>query len=308
LVTARAAARRASPVAPARWRIAVGRHTHSSVVSACEVMDVDVLMLPEDERGRLTGEGLRRALSDDGGDGVFAVVATAGSTDLGIVDDLAGLGRVCADLGIWLHVDGAYGLAAMADPRTRPLFDGIETADSFIVDPHKWLFSPYDSCAIVYRDLSVADQAHTQRAGYLDVLTESGDFNPSDYVVGLSRRARGLPFWFSLATHGTTAYASAIQRTLGVARYAAERIRQHPELELLRDPDLSVVVFRRRGWRAEDYRLWSDRMREDGLALVTPTVQDGETVARFALVNPRTTEGDIDSILDTMGDGSRPEG
>jgi glutamate/tyrosine decarboxylase-like PLP-dependent enzyme len=306
LVTARASARRASPTAPARWRIAVGGHTHSSVVSACEVMDVDVLVLPEDEHGRLTGDGLRRALDSDGGDGVFAVVATAGTTGLGIVDDLASLGPVCAERGLWLHVDGAYGLAAMADPQARPLFDGIEAADSFIVDPHKWLFTPYDSCAIVYRDLSVATRAHTQRAGYLDVLTESGDFNPSDHVVGLSRRARGLPFWFSLATHGTTAYAAAIRRTLEVARYAADRIRERPELELLREPELSVVAFRRRGWTPENYRGWSEDLRLRGFALVTPTVQDGETVARFALVNPRTSETDIDGILDTMREGAFP--
>jgi glutamate/tyrosine decarboxylase-like PLP-dependent enzyme len=300
LVTARAAARRTTDAAPARWRVAVGSHTHSSVVSACEVMDIDILVLPEDEDGRLTGTVLRRVLAEDGGDGVFAVVATAGTTNLGIVDDLATLADACADLGLWLHVDGAYGLAAMADPGSRHLFDGIERADSFIVDPHKWLFAPYDSCAIVYRDLSVAAQAHTQRAGYLDVVTESREFNPSDHVVGLSRRARGLSFWFSLATHGTAAYEEAIRHTLQVARFAADRIRMRPELELLREPDLSVVAFRRLGWSSSDYHDWSRDLREQGYALVTPTVQDGETVARFAVVNPRTRETDIDGILDTM--------
>ncbi len=96
--------------------------------------------------------------------------------------------------------------------------DGIEHADSFIVDPHKWLFAPFDSCALLYRDPVLARAAHTQHAGYLDPVTVEDEWNPSDFSIQLTRRARGLPFWFSLAVHGTDAYRDAIEQTLAVAR------------------------------------------------------------------------------------------
>ena len=214
-------------------------------------MDVDLLEVPVDDAGRLTGAGRRRGAGRGRpADGVFAVVATAGTTNLGIVDDLDSVGRVCAERGLWFHVDGAYGGAGLAAPSVRPLFAGIERADSFVVDPHKWLFAPFDCCALVYRDPEDARPAHTQHAGYLDVLTDGEEMNPSDYAIGLTRRARGLPFWFSLAVHGTQAYTEAVERTLAVARYAADEIRRREYLELLHEPDLSVVVFRRLGWDA----------------------------------------------------------
>jgi L-2,4-diaminobutyrate decarboxylase len=181
----------------------------------------------------------------------------------------------------------------------RHLFAGIERADSFIVDPHKWLFAPFDCCALLYRDPELARVAHAQTAGYLEPL-EGGEWNPSDYAINLSRRARGLPFWFSVAAHGTRAYTTAIERTLEVARYAAAEIRARAYVELLAEPDLSVVVFRRLGWSPADYYSWSDRLLKANLAFVTPTTHDGETVTRFAIINPRTSEADIATILDTM--------
>jgi glutamate/tyrosine decarboxylase-like PLP-dependent enzyme len=182
----------------------------------------------------------------------------------------------------------------------RHLYEGIERADSFVVDPHKWLFAPFDCCALLYREPEVARAAHTQRAGYLDVLTEADDINPSDYAVGLTRRARGLPFWFSLATHGTGAYTAAVERTLEVTRFAAAEIERRPHTELLRRPDLSVVVFRRIGWTPQHYQVWSDQLLRNDLGFVVPTTHDGETVTRFAIVNPRTTEDDVRLVLDTL--------
>jgi glutamate/tyrosine decarboxylase-like PLP-dependent enzyme len=266
-------------------------------------MDADLLPVPADASGRLTGEALLQAVDAAGPDvaqRLFAVVATAGTTNLGIVDDLAGVAPACERLGVWLHVDGAYGGAGLAAPSVRARFDGIERADSFVVDPHKWLFAPFDCCALIYRDPQAARAAHTQRAGYLDVLTDAPEFSPSDYAVGLTRRARGLPFWFSLATHGTRAYTEAIERTLDVARYAADEVRRRSYLELVAEPDLSVVVFRRIGWTPQRYATWSDNLLAANFAFVVPTVHEGETVARFAVVNPRTTEADIANILDTM--------
>jgi glutamate/tyrosine decarboxylase-like PLP-dependent enzyme len=303
LVTARDHARRQrreTGTLPARWAVAGTDHAHSSIVSACDVMDVDFIGVPVNHEGRLTGAALRTALDASGHDGVFAVIATAGTTNLGIIDDLDSVAQVCREKNLWFHVDGAYGLAALAVPSKRPRFAGVEHADSFVVDPHKWLFAPFDCCALVYRDPVLARIAHTQRAGYLDVVTNSAEHNPSDYAIGLTRRARGLPFWFSLAVHGTEAYAAAIERTLEVCRFATEQIRQRDYTELLHEPDLSVVAFRRRGWSPEQYSSWSQELLDEGTALVVPTTHQGETVMRFAIVNPQTTEDDISLILDAM--------
>ncbi len=300
LVAARGDARRRDTATARPWRVAATEGAHSSIASACEVMDAELVGVPGDDHWRLSGGALRAVLEAHGPETFFAVVATAGTTNFGIVDDLASVAAVCRELGIWFHVDGAYGGAGLAAPTVRDLYAGVEHCDSFIVDPHKWLFAPFDCCALLYREPALARAAHTQRAGYLDVINDTPEWNPTDYSVGLTRRARGLPFWFSLVVNGTDAYTSAIERTLDVARFAEAEVLRRPEFELVRERDLSVVVFRRLGWAAADYRAWSDAMLADGFAFVVPTTHDGETLARFAVVNPATTEQDIAAILDTM--------
>jgi glutamate/tyrosine decarboxylase-like PLP-dependent enzyme len=298
LVTARHAARRAGRSAD-RWIVAASDQAHSSIRTAARVMDVDVRLVPSDGDGHMRGDALAATL-DEAGDAVFAVVATAGTTNLGAVDRIDEAADECARRGLWLHVDGAYGGAALAAPSARHLFDGVERADSFVVDPHKWLFAPFDCCALLYRDPETAREAHRQTAGYLEPV-HTGEWNPCDYAINLTRRARGLPFWFSLAAHGTRAYTEAVERTLEVARYAAAEIgRRGRTHELLHEPDLSVVVFRRRGWSPAEYDDWSERLHRANFAFVLPTTHDGETVTRLAIVNPRTTEADVSAILDTM--------
>jgi L-2,4-diaminobutyrate decarboxylase len=277
-------------------RVAVSEEVHSSVRSMLRIMDAGTLEVPGE---RLTGAGLRAALDADG-DGVFAVVATAGTTNLGTIDDLAGVADECGERGLWLHVDGAYGLGALCAPSVRDRFAGIERVDSFIVDPHKWLFAPFDSCALIYREPAFGRAAHRQHASYLESLYADDSFNPSDYGVHLTRRPRGLPFWFSLAVHGTDAYVEAVERTLAVTREAADEIRAREQLELVAEPELSVLVFRRRGWGAVDYGRWAAGLRESGTAFVLPTTHDGDPVARLALVNPRTTLADVEIVLDAM--------
>jgi L-2,4-diaminobutyrate decarboxylase len=289
-----AARERARHAGSPATHLACHAEVHSSVRSMARIMDAEVLPVPGD---RLTGEALEHALHP----GVFAVVATAGTTNLGTIDDLSGVVAVCADRKIWLHVDGAYGLGALCAPNARPRFAGLERADSFIVDPHKWLFSPFDCCALVYREPALGRAAHRQHASYLEALYDDEDaFNPSDYGVHLTRRPRGMPFWFSLAVHGTDAYAHAVERTLALTREVAAEVGARAELELALEPELSVVVFRRRGWGPADYDAWAARLRESGTAFVLPTTHDGETFARLALVNPGTTLEGIRSVLDAM--------
>jgi glutamate/tyrosine decarboxylase-like PLP-dependent enzyme len=301
LVAARHAARtRRGGPAPSRWRVLAADTVHSSVASAARVMDVDLVAVDHDERGRLTGPALAASLDASGAEGAFAVAASAGSTNAGVVDDLAGIGAVCRERGLWMHVDGAYGGAGLLAPSVRDRFEGIELADSFIVDPHKWLFAPFDSCALLYRDPAAARAAHRQDASYLDSLNASSEWNPSDFAHHLSRRPRGLPLWFSLATHGTDAYRDAVETVLAVTRKAAEEIRRRPGLELILEPELSVVLFRRIGWGPEDYEAWWRRALEAQVGFVQPTTWEGERVARLCFVNPRTTVDHVRAILGTM--------
>ena len=301
LVVARAEARKKFPDAT-RWVIACSEEAHSSIASAANVMDVDVLKVATRSDRKLHGEDVAReidALHSTGTSRVFAVVATAGTTNLGIVDDLNGIADAAHLRGIWFHVDGAYGLAALCAPKVRAKFNGVEKADSFIVDPHKWLFAPFDACALIYRNPELARETHTQHATYLETLHD-GSWNPSDYAIHLTRRVRGLPFWFSLAAHGTEAYADAMQATMDVAAKAAELINKHPNLELLYEPELSIVAFTRPGWSAAQYQQWSDKLLADQIGFIPPSADKGEPILRFAIVNPWTKISDIEAILATL--------
>jgi glutamate/tyrosine decarboxylase-like PLP-dependent enzyme len=289
----------------ARLRVAVSDQTHSSVTNTLNIIGVEKLVVPTGDH-RLTGAALRAALAaDDDPASVIAVVGTAGTTNAGIVDDLAGLAEVAREYGLWFHVDGAYGGAGLFAPSVRAKYDGIEHADSFVVDPHKWLFAPFDCAALIYRDPRPAKAVHTQDASYLDVL-HTGDhqqeWNPTDYAYHLTRRARGLPLWFSLAVHGTDAYSEAIETGIRLARDTAALIRaEYPHLEVVRDPELSCLVYRRTGWQAADYYAWSEKLLADQVGFVTPTGWEGEVVSRFAFLHPGTTMEMVREILDTMG-------
>ncbi|TPX03144.1 aminotransferase class V-fold PLP-dependent enzyme, partial [Schumannella luteola] len=299
LVAAREAARDRG-IHPDRWRVVCSAEAHSSIASAARVMDVEVVAVPVADDGVLRGDAVRDAL-DRHGDSVFAVVATAGSTNFGIVDDLAGIADVTTERGVWLHIDGAYGLAARLSPVARELFSGVERADSVIVDPHKWLFAPFDACALIYRDPELGRRAHTQHAEYLDTLTERTEWSPSDFAAHLTRRPRGLPLWFSLASYGAAAYREAITDSLELTARIADEIERRPGFTLVRRPQLSVVVFERDGWTKADYDAWSARLLDDQYAFVTPSSHAGRPNARFAILNPRTTFDDLVGILDTMG-------
>jgi glutamate/tyrosine decarboxylase-like PLP-dependent enzyme len=198
-------------------------------------------------------------------------------------------------------VDGAYGGAGLFAPSVRRKYDGIEHADSFIMDPHKWLFAPFDCAALLYRNPSVARSVHKQDASYLDVIHDRpGEWNPTDYAYHLTRRARGLPLWFSLSVHGTDAYTEAIEMAIELARQTAEEIRTRDHLELIREPELGVVLFRRRGWDSEQYAAWADQLLQDQVAFIPPSAWEGETVARFAFLHPHTPMDLVRQILDRM--------
>ena len=236
-------------VRPARWKIATSAEAHSSVAQAARVLDVDLIDVPVDANHRLTGTQPASRARRHADDGLFAVVASAGATNLGVIDDLQSVAAVCRDARpLAAHRrrlrSGGSGRAERCD-RHLPesswpiVSSSIRTSGS--LPPTTAV-----RCSTAIREQARA--AHSQSAAYLDAINARDEWNPADYAVHLSRRARGLPFWFSLAVHGTDAYAEAIETTLSVTRQVAEEIRARPYLELLIEPELSVLVFRRHGW------------------------------------------------------------
>jgi glutamate/tyrosine decarboxylase-like PLP-dependent enzyme len=292
---------------PNKWKFICSAEAHSSLKSAAEVMDVEILKAPVDQRGKLTGAAVTEVLenlisANENLDDVFAIVATGGTTNFGIVDELDSISKVTQKHEIWLHIDGAYGLAGIISPESRGLFSGIENADSFIVDPHKWLFAPFDACALVYKNPEIGKAAHTQHGDYLEVLTETGDWNPSDYAYNLTRRPRGLPLWFSLATHGISAYRAGVKHNIDLAREIANEIKSRSDLTLVREPELSVVVFEKKGWTLEQYSAWSQKLLARQQAFVVPSSHLGKPNARFAIVNTKTEFSELVKILDSMNE------
>jgi len=221
---------------------------HASVRAMAKIIDAEIISIPTEDS--LTGKQIEevvKSLNPEERSKLFSVVATGGTTNAGIIDDLESIAGVCEKYGLWMHVDAAYGGGALAADSVRHLFKGIEKADSITIDPHKWLFSPYDCGAIIYKNPQLAKNVHKQEGPYLNIFKEADGFNPSDYQVQLTRRVRGLPLWFSLAVHGTDRYKKAIERGIELAGLAADKIKQHPNLELVREPGLSCVLFRRIG-------------------------------------------------------------
>ncbi|MGI9527561.1 MAG: pyridoxal phosphate-dependent decarboxylase family protein [Weeksellaceae bacterium] len=281
---------------------------HSSIKAMAKVTDAEVMLIDSEEK--MLGTELQDkidSLDEETRSRLFAVVATGGTTNAGIIDELDEIADVCKKESVWFHVDAAYGGGALVSPKSRPLFNGIEKADSVTIDPHKWLFSPYDCGAVIYKEPALAKKAHAQEGSYLEIFKDAGanGFNPSEYQIQLTRRVRGLPLWFSLAMHGTKMYEQAVERGMELAQIAGKMIEAHPNLELVREPSLSCVLYRRKDWQPEDYRHWTYENHKAGFALVTPTKykhKDGsfETCARFCFINPDTTEQDIQDILDTM--------
>ena len=307
LVAARHTARKAAKAAGKsvdRWVIVASNQAHSSIKSAADVMDCEIIFANADEDLALRASAVDAAIinykRENPTHEIFALVGTAGSTNLGIIDDLDSLGDYANSKNIWFHVDGAYGLAGLCAPSVRHLFNGIEKCDSFIVDPHKWLFAPYDACALIYRNPALGKAAHTQHASYLDTLEDENEFNPSDYAIHLTRRPRGLPFWYSLAANGSNEYSKSVENTMQTAQAAVRLIKGHSNLELLMEPQLSIVAFTRKGWTAEQYQQWSDKLLDDQIAFVTPSAHKGQPILRFAIVNPWTSEKEIAAILATL--------
>ncbi|HEX8872354.1 MAG TPA: aminotransferase class I/II-fold pyridoxal phosphate-dependent enzyme [Candidatus Acidoferrum sp.] len=315
LVTARDALLR--PEEFARGVVYGSDQTHSSIARALRILGFkkeQFRRLPSDDEFRLEAESLRHAIREDRAAGLvpFCLIANAGTTNTGAIDPLNELADVCGAEKVWLHADGAYGASALFSKRGRALLAGIERADSFSLDPHKWLFQPFDCALLIARDrgaLRHAFHVREDEAEYLqDARGGEQEVNLWDYSPELTRPFRALKVWMSLQVFGADAFAAAIERTMWLAEFAEEKLRADERWEITSRAQMAVVTFRALakapreapGWAARTdalNRAIAARMQEQGYALVLSTELRGRTVLRLCTINPRTAEEDITGTI-----------
>jgi len=229
----------------------------------------------------------------------FLVTASAGTVDIGAIDDLKAIAQLCREEGIWFHVDGAFGALAIFSPELAPLLDGIALADSIALDFHKWGQVPYDAGFLLVRDGERHRQAFAQPAAYLSREARglaAGSVWPCDLGPDLSRGFRALKTWFTLKTFGTDRLGEVIARSCALARYLETRVLAEPRLELLAPVNLNIVCFRYRAGDAVNREIVAD-VQVSGIAAPSGTILNGKFAIRAAIVNHRTAESDIDALV-----------
>jgi len=286
--------------------------THSSIVrglSALGFPSSDVRVLASDARQRLSVEALRSALDADRSAGCrpAVVIANAGTTNTGAVDPLPELAALCAAEGLWLHVDGAYGAPAAFCDAGRRLLTGIERADSLVLDPHKWLFQPYDLGCLLVRRPGALERAFRTTPDYLaDVIGVDDEVDLRDRGLELSRRGRGVKLWLTFRTYGVARIRAAIAHGIGLAERAERLVAADPDWRVVTPAQLGIVTFtlRRLGAGRDAYDELSARaagVAADGSAHLTTTRVAGTPVLRLCTINPRTTPDDITQTLAGLG-------
>jgi glutamate/tyrosine decarboxylase-like PLP-dependent enzyme len=256
-----------------------------------------------DQCHRIDVAALRRQIAADREAGLnpFLVVGSAGTVDIGAIDDLVALGELCREEKLWFHVDGAYGALGILSPVLAPRLAGIENADSIALDFHKWGQVPYDAGFLLVRDGRRHRDAFAAPAAYLRRETRglaAGSSWPCDFGPDLSRGFRALKTWFTLKTYGTEKLGAVIARTCALAGYLEARISVEPRLELMAPVQLNIVCFRYRA--ADACKVNRDivaDIHESGIAAPSTTVLDGQLAIRAAIVNHRTDVGDVDALI-----------
>jgi glutamate/tyrosine decarboxylase-like PLP-dependent enzyme len=256
------------------------------------------------DRGhRIDVAALRARIAEDRCAGLrpFLVVGSAGTVDIGAIDDLRALSALCREEGLWFHVDGAYGALGILSPVLAPQLAGIENADSIAFDFHKWGQVPYDAGFLIVRDGERHRQTFAAPAAYLRRETRglaAGSAWPCDLGPDLSRGFRALKTWFTLKSYGTEKLGAIIARTCALAGYLEARIRAEPRLELLAPVQLNIVCFRYRA--ADANKVNGDiviDIQESGIAAPSTTLIDGQLAIRAAIVNHRTDTCDVDALI-----------
>jgi glutamate/tyrosine decarboxylase-like PLP-dependent enzyme len=289
----------------------VSDQAHSSLARAARTLGFrpdQLRVIPADSARRLSPAQLAAAIDADVASGrrPLFVAAAAGTTNAGVVDPLRELAAVCRERGVWLHVDGAYGGFAALTERGRAALDGIELADSVTLDPHKWLYQPFDCGSLLVRDGHLLQHAFEIAPDYLnDSVVEDEEVNFADRGLQLSRSARALKIWLSVSFFGADAFRSAIDRCLDLALIAEEHVRARPELELLSPASLGIICFRRRGKEGEDEDSVARHnaalvraFEETGAGLVSSTRLHGHYAIRMCVMNHTTGEEHVRGTLD----------
>lgn len=299
------------PVRAASLRILASAESHFSVVTAAHVLGLDddcVVPVPVDDRGMLSVPALRRVVADLEAQSLtpMAVVATAGTTDRGVIDPLPELAELCTAQGIWLHVDAAYGGGLLVSPAHRDLLAGIEGADSVTVDFHKTWFQPVSCSAVLVRDGRTLRHC-THHAAYLNPA-DTPEPNQVDRSLQTTRRFDALKLWVTLRTLGPDAIGRLLDTVIDLAARTADGLRTDPRFELVCEPSLSTVLFRwlppAREDGPEDPDRWVRAIRravwDTGRATVAETEIEGRPCLKLTLLNPETTNEDVRAVLDLV--------
>jgi glutamate/tyrosine decarboxylase-like PLP-dependent enzyme len=279
--------------------------THYSIERALRVIGFapeQCRKIPSDDRFQLPLESLRASIRSDKSAGLrpFCVIANAGTTNTGAVDPLSDLADLCAEEKLWLHADGAYGAAAVICDRGREKLAGLDRVDSLSLDPHKWLFQPFECGCVLVREAAHLKSAFQLMPEYMrDVHRNPAETNPADYGIQLTRGFRALKVWLSMNTFGLTAFRDAVTRGFELAEFAEKELRARRDCELLSPAEMGIVAFR---FGKEDERQTKlvDQMLRDGFAFLTSTTLKGKIALRLCTINPRTTEDDIVQTVDRL--------
>ena len=284
---------------------------HSSLEKALRTIGLPAenhRKLPSDPAYRLPVGELARSIAQDRAAGKypFCVIASAGTTNTGAIDPLPELSALCRREGLWLHVDGAYGAAAVIAPRGRELLAGLELADSLSLDPHKWLFQPYEIGCVLVGDREHLRNTFKVLPEYLkDTQQHSEEFNFTDYGIQLSRNFRALKLWMSIKVFGLVAFRAALERGFAQGEFTEACLRAMSGWEIVTPAQMGIVCFRYSALDDAAHLRLVQTLLEDGFALITSTILRGRTVLRTCSINPRTTEADIQASLERLDSFAR---
>jgi aromatic-L-amino-acid decarboxylase len=286
-------------------------HCVSKAVRIAGLAEAHVREVPMDERFRMSPTGLSGLIEQDRAAGLrpFLVVASAGTTDTGAIDPLESIAAVARDGGLWLHVDAAYGGFFLLSELVRDRLVGLRHADSIVLDPHKGLFLPYGSGAVLVRDGAALHRTNRYAANYMqDAESARDESSPAERSPELTRPFRGLRMWFPLQLFGLAPFRAALDEKVLLARYFQGRLREIPDMEVGPDPQLSVTIFRYRPKGRDPNEVNAELMRilhEDGRVFLSSTMIGGEFWIRLAVLHFRTHRTTIDRALEMISEGIR---
>ena len=284
---------------------------HSSNIKAIRVLGFkkeQVRIIPTDIEFKIAINKLKNAINKDRIEGLqpFCFIASAGTTNTGTVDPLDEIAKICKEEKLWFHVDGAYGGAAILSKRGSQLLKGIEKADSLTIDPHKWMYQPYEIGCLLVRNHKWLSETFSEKPEYLrDIEGNTSEINFYDHGIQLTRRFRALKFYMSMKTYGLNAFKAAVDYNIELAEQVETHLRKSAEWQVVSPATLAVINFR---YNPISHNLTdaeadvlnqkiSETIVNSREALLVTTVLQGQVVLRMCLINPRTT---MDDVLDTL--------